>query len=97
MALGLETDLSIFLSTDDFAVNCTLPNASVIKVLLNTPDQEIFAQMTISADAKALAKTSDITSISTDSQVVIGSTTYSVKKILAIDDGLISEIYLTRE
>lgn len=96
MALDLAGDLSVFFNSDEFAVSCTLASAAVIKVILSTPDQELFSQMLVTADAKAIAKTSDVTALNTDDTVTISAQAYTIKKIIAVDDGLLSEIYLSR-
>lgn len=102
MALDLESDLDIFFNEDDFADSCTLPAVgenppATIPVLYSTPDQESFGQMAISADAKALAKTSEIEDLEEEDVLTIKGINFSVKKIMAVDDGLLSEIYLSRD
>lgn len=94
--MALDLSLTPFFNTDEFAVNCTLQSAAVIKVILSTPDQEVFDQASFGMDAKATAKTSDVTALTTESTVVIGGTAYSIKKILAIDDGLLTDLHLMR-
>lgn len=94
MVLG--SDLTPFFNNDEFSQNCTLPGAVVVKVIVSTPDQESFGEMLISSDTKMIGKTSDLSALRGGSQVTIAAVVYTVKKNMKIDDGLISEVYLSR-
>lgn len=94
--MPLDLGLTPFFNTDEFAVSCTLPGAVIVKVILSTPDQESFGDMLISSDTKITGKTSDLSDLVAGSQVTIASIVYTVKKKMKIDDGLITEVFLSK-
>jgi hypothetical protein len=87
-------ELDIFL--DHFALDCVKPDGSIVKVLLDSLDVESLGSMVITAEHKMTGKTSVLSDLKEYDTVTVDGLAYKVRKSLKIDDGLLTEIYLSR-
>ncbi|MGZ3743856.1 MAG: head-tail joining protein [Pseudobdellovibrionaceae bacterium] len=88
----MTENLDAFFS--EFAVDCVKPGGSTVKVLFETPDQELLNSMVIDAGDMIIGKTSDLSDLAQLAAITVDGRSYRVKKVLKIDDGLMSAAYL---
>lgn len=90
----LDSDLDVLFSGPD-AVSVTI-GASSFKGLYDCPDSEIAEGMMINSGHMLTAKTSDLASADEGTGVRVDGIDFEIMKIIKMDDGKISKVYLTK-
>jgi len=88
-------DTLAFLSVDEFGVSCTL-GASTFVGILDSPVEVLAGGMALSREYSLLAKTSDVSTAVRGTSITVDSVSYTVRENRAIDDGLFSELLLSK-
>jgi hypothetical protein len=88
-------DTLAFLSVDEFGVSCTL-GASTFVGILDSPVEVLAGGMALSREYSLLAKTSDVSTAVRGTAITVDSVSYTVRENRAIDDGLFSELLLSK-
>jgi hypothetical protein len=88
-------DTLAFLSVDEFGVSCTL-GASTFVGILDSPVEVLAGGMALSREYSLLAKTSDVSTAARGTSITVDSVSYTVRENRAIDDGLFSELLLSK-
>ena len=92
--MAMDEDIGAFLSEDDFAV-IAIAGSKSAKVLLDMPDTLIGGGEVITTDYKITYKTNDLT-LSYDTAIKVDGVNYTVKDARKIDDGQLSEAFLSK-
>lgn len=87
-------NLEIFFQ--DFGVTCVTPDLRSFQVIFDMPDQSILSDHIISAEPKIIAKSSDVATLEEGTALTIDGDAYTLKRIVRIDDGKISECFIAR-
>ena len=85
-----------FLNTDEFGVTCQIGAGASFVGILDSPVDVIAGGMALSREYLLTAKTSDVSSASRGTSITVGGASYTVRENRAIDDGLFSELLLTK-
>ena len=88
-------DTLAFLNVDEFGVSCTL-GASTFIGILDSPVEVLAGGMALSREYSLLAKTSDVSTAVRGTAITVDSVSYTVRENQAIDDGLFSELLLSK-
>lgn len=88
-------DTLAFLSVDEFGVSCTL-GASTFVGILDSPVEVLAGGMALSREYSLLAKTSDVSTAVRGTSITVNSVSYTVRENRAIDDGIFSELLLSK-
>ena len=88
-------DTLAFLNVDEFGVSCTL-GASTFVGILDSPVEVLAGGMALSREYSLLAKTSDVSTATRGTAITVDSVSYTVRENRAIDDGLFSELLLSK-
>lgn len=88
-------DTLAFLSVNEFGVSCTL-GASTFVGILDSPVEVLAGGMALSREYSLLAKTSDVSTAVRGTAITVDSVSYTVRENRAIDDGLFSELLLSK-
>lgn len=88
-------DTLAFLSVDEFGVSCTL-GASTFVGILDSPVEVLAGGMALSREYSLLAKTADVSTAARGTSITVDSVSYTVRENRAIDDGLFSELLLSK-
>ena len=88
-------DTLAFLSVDEFGVSCTL-GASTFVGILDSPVEVLAGGMALSREYLLLAKTSDVSTAVRGTSITVKSVSYTVRENRAIDDGIFSELLLSK-
>jgi hypothetical protein len=88
-------DTLAFLSVDEFGVSCTL-GASTFVGILDSPVEVLAGGMALSREYSLLAKTADVSTAVRGTSITVDSVSYTVRENRAIDDGLFSELLLSK-
>ena len=88
-------DTLAFLNVDEFGVSCTL-GASTFIGILDSPVEVLAGGMALSREYSLLAKTSDVSTAVRGTAITVDSVSYTVRENRAIDDGLFSELLLSK-
>ena len=88
-------DTLAFLSVDEFGVSCSL-GASTFVGILDSPVEVLAGGMALSREYSLLAKTSDVSTAVRGTAITVDSVSYTVRENRAIDDGLFSELLLSK-
>jgi hypothetical protein len=85
-----------FLNTDEFGVTCQIGAGASFVGILDSPVDVIAGGMALSREYLLTAKTSDVSSASRGTSITVGGASYTVRENRAIDDGLFSELLLSK-
>ena len=88
-------DTLAFLSVNEFGVSCTL-GASTFVGILDSPVEVLAGGMALSREYLLLAKTSDVSTAVRGTSITVNSVSYTVRENRAIDDGIFSELLLSK-
>jgi hypothetical protein len=88
-------DTLAFLSVDEFGVSCTL-GASTFVGILDSPVEVLAGGMALSREYSLLAKTADVSTAARGTSLTVDSVSYTVRENRAIDDGVFSELLLSK-
>jgi hypothetical protein len=81
---------------EDFGVDATLADGSVIRVMLSEADQESLSLIN-GVESQIRGKSADLKKLSDHDSLIISGIEYTVKYVRAIDDGTESIAYLAKE
>jgi hypothetical protein len=85
-----------FLNTDEFGVTCQIGAGASLVGILDSPVDVIAGGMALSREYLLTAKTSDVSSATRGTSITVGGSSYTVRENRAIDDGLFSELLLSK-
>jgi hypothetical protein len=90
-------DTFAFLNTDEFGVTCQIGSGDDFVGILDSPMDVIAGGMALSREYLLTAKTSDVSALARGSSITIASDDYTVRENRPVDDGLFSELLLTKD
>jgi hypothetical protein len=90
-------DTLAFLSLSEFAVTCQIGAGSEFKGILDSPMDVIAGGVALSREYLLTAKTSDVTSAARGTSMTVDSIAYTVRENRPVDDGLFSELLLSKD
>ena len=90
-------DTFAFLNTDEFGVTCQIGAGDDFVGILDSPMDVIAGGMALSREYLLTAKTSDVSALTRGSSITVASAAYTVRENRPIDDGLFSELLLTKD
>ena len=90
-------DTFAFLNTDEFGVTCQIGVGDDFVGILDSPMDVIAGGMALSREYLLTAKTSDVSALARGSSITIASDAYTVRENRPVDDGLFSELLLTKD
>lgn len=85
-----------FLNTDEFGVTCQIGAGASFVGILDSPMDVIAGGMALSREYLLTAKTSDVSSASRGTSITVGGASYTVRENRPTDDGLFSELLLSK-
>lgn len=85
-----------FLNTDEFGVTCQIGAGASFVGILDSPMDVIAGGMALSREYLLTAKTSDVSSASRGTSITVDGASYTVRENRPIDDGLFSELLLSK-
>jgi hypothetical protein len=88
-------DTLAFLNVDEFGVTCSIGGSSFVGIL-DSPVEVLAGGMALSREYLLYAKTSDVSSAVRGTAITVDSASYTVRENRAIDDGLFSELLLSK-
>lgn len=88
-------DTLAFLNINEFGVTCSIGGSSFVGIL-DSPVDVIAGGMALSREYSLLAKTSDVSSATRGTSITVDSVSYTVRENRAMDDGLFSELLLSK-
>jgi len=89
-------DTFAFLNTDEFGVTCQIGTGNNFVGILDSPMEVIAGGMALSREYLLTAKTSDVSALTRGSSITVSSVKYTVRENNPIDDGLFSELLLSK-
>jgi hypothetical protein len=89
-------DVDSFLNTDEFGVDCSVGGTAFVGIL-DSPVEVIAGGVALSREYELLAKTSDVSSVTRGTTVVVNSENYTCREAKAIDDGLFTALLLSKD
>ena len=89
-------DVDAFLHTDEFGTDCSIGATSFVGIL-DSPVVEIAGGVALSREYELIAKTSDVSSATRGTTVVVNSDNYTCRENRAMDDGLFSVLLLSKD
>lgn len=90
-------DTFAFLDTNEFGVDCQIGGGNVFIGILDSPMEVIAGGIALSREYLLTAKTSDISALTRGSSITVDSDAYTVRENNPIDDGLFSELLLSKD
>lgn len=90
-------DTFAFLNTDEFGVTCQIGSGSVFIGILDSPMEVIAGGIALSREYSLTAKTSDVSALTRGSAITVASAAYTVRENSPVDDGLFSELLLSKD
>ena len=90
-------DTFAFLNTDEFGVTCQIGAGGDFVGILDSPMDVIAGGMALSREYLLTAKTSDVSALARGSSITVASAAYTVRENRPVDDGLFSELLLTKD
>lgn len=90
-------DTLAFLSLSEFAVTCQIGAGSEFKGILDSPMDVIAGGIALSREYLLTAKTSDVSSAARGTSITVDSAAYTVRENRPVDDGLFSELLLSKD
>jgi hypothetical protein len=88
-------DTLAFLNVDEFGVTCSIGASSFVGIL-DSPVEVLAGGMALSREYLLYAKTSDVSSAARGTSITVDGASYTVRENRAIDDGLFSELLLSK-
>jgi hypothetical protein len=88
----MTENLDAFL--DEFAVDCVKPGGTTVKVIYDSPDSEVLGSMVVEPSEMITGKTSDLNDLAENDSLTVDGRAYTVRKLLKIDDGIFTQVYL---
>lgn len=89
-----QSDLDIFFA--DTGVDVTPAVGVPFRANFDMPSEIIAGGMIISTSYKLLAKSSDVADLVNRSNVTIEGVVYEVREVRGLDDGALSEVFLSK-
>lgn len=90
------SDTLAFLNTDEFGVTCQIGAGATFVGVLDSPMDVIAGGMALSREYMLLAKTSDVSAAARGTGITVDAGSYTVRENRPIDDGLFSELLLSK-
>ena len=90
-------DTLAYLSLSEFAVPCQIGAGSEFKGILDSPMDVIAGGVALSREYLLTAKTSDVSSAARGTSITVNSAAYTVRENRPVDDGLFSELLLSKD
>lgn len=90
------SDTLTFLNTDEFGVTCQIGAGASFVGVLDSPMDVIAGGMALSREYMLLAKTSDVSATARGTSITVDGISYTVRENRPIDDGLFSELLLSK-
>ena len=81
---------------NDFGVTCQIGAGSTFLGLLMMPTEVIAGDMVLSVDYSLIAKTADVSSAARGTSITVDSVAYTVRENRQQDDGVFSELFLSK-
>lgn len=88
-------DTLAFLNVDEFGVTCSIGASSFVGIL-DSPVEVLAGGMALSREYLLYAKTSDVSSAARGTSITVDGASYTVRENRPIDDGLFSEMLLSK-
>ena len=88
-------DTLAFLNVDEFGVTCSIGASSFVGIL-DSPVEVLAGGMALSREYLLYAKTSDVSSAARGTSITVDGASYAVRENRPIDDGLFSEMLLSK-
>ena len=90
-------DTLAFLSLSEFAVACQIGAGAEFRGILDSPMDVIAGGVALSREYLLTAKTSDVSSAARGTSITVDSAAYTVRENRPVDDGLFSELLLSKD
>ena len=90
-------DTFAFLNTDEFGVTCQIGAGAEFVGILDSPMEVIAGGMALSREYLLIAKTSDVSALTRGTSITVASEAYTVRENRPVDDGLFSELLLSKD
>lgn len=90
-------DTLAFLSLSEFAVTCQIGAGEEFRGILDSPMDVIAGGVALSREYLLTAKTSDVSSAARGTSITVDSAAYTVRENRPVDDGLFSELLLSKD
>lgn len=90
-------DTFAFLDTNEFGVSCQIGGGSEFVGILDSPMEVIAGGMALTREYLLTAKTSDVSSASRGTSITVASEAYTVRENRPVDDGIFSELLLSKD
>ena len=91
------SETAAFLNTDEFGVTCQIGDGDEFVGILDSPVEVIAGGMALSREYLLYAATSDVSSASRGTSIEVDGNDYTVREVRAVDDGLFSELLLSKD
>jgi hypothetical protein len=88
-------DTLAFLNINEFGVTCAIGVSSFVGIL-DSPVEVLAGGMALSREYLLYAKTADVSSAARGTLITVDGASYTVRENRAIDDGLFSELLLSK-
>lgn len=89
-------DTFAFLNTDEFGVTCQIGAGASFIGILDSPMDVIAGGMALSREYLLTAKTSDVSNATRGTSITVDGASYTVRENRTIDDGIFSELLLSK-
>lgn len=90
-------DTFAFLNTNEFGVTCQIGAGDEFVGILDSPMDVIAGGVALSREYLLTAKTSDVSSAARGTSITVDSDAYTVRENRPVDDGLFSELLLSKD
>jgi hypothetical protein len=90
-------DTFAFLNTDEFGTTCQIGGGTEFTGILDSPVEVIAGGMALSREYLLIAKTSDVSSATRGTTISVASEDYTVRENRPVDDGVFSELLLSKD
>ncbi len=90
------SDTLAFLNVVEFGVTCQLGQGTSFVGILDSPMEVLAGGMALSREYLLYAKTSDVSTASRGTSITVGGASYTVRENRPVDDGLFSELLLSK-
>jgi hypothetical protein len=90
------SDTLAFLNVDEFGVTCQIGAGASFVGILDSPMEVLAGGMALSREYLLYAKTSDVSAAARGTSITVGGASYTVRENRPVDDGLFSELLLSK-
>ena len=90
-------DTFAFLNSDEFGIACQIGAGAEFVGILDSPMEVIAGGMALSREYLLIAKTSDVSSATRGTSITVASEAYTVRENRPVDDGIFSELLLSKD